>query len=119
MPSPTSTSVGANVAATDLQPGDQLLAARLVPKDRWSEEVKDKVQISAMLTPERAVGGNLKKGDLVGVYLSFDPFNLDEAGQSTDDGGRRRRRRTRRDDPPTRRTPTSTDTDERRRRRRT
>ena len=79
--------VGANVAATDLQPGDQLLAARLVAKEQVSEEVKDKVQISAMLTPERAVGGSLKKGDLVGVYLSFDPFELDEAGQDAD--GRR------------------------------
>ena len=62
MPSPTSTEVGANVAATDLQPGDQLLAARLVPKDEVAEEVKDKVQISAMLTPERAVGGSLEEG---------------------------------------------------------
>jgi pilus assembly protein CpaB len=76
--------VRANVAATDLQPGDQLLAARLVPKDEVSEDVKDKVQVSAMLTPERAVGGSLKKGDLVGVYLSFDPVKYDEAGRSTD-----------------------------------
>jgi pilus assembly protein CpaB len=76
--------VGANVAAADLQPGDQLLAARLVPEDEVAVEVKDKVQVSAMLTPERAVGGSLKKGDLVGVYLSFDPFNLDEAGQDTE-----------------------------------
>jgi pilus assembly protein CpaB len=75
--------VGANVAATDLQPGDQLLAARLVPKDQVSEDVKDKVQISTVLAAERAVGGTLKKGDLVGVYLSFDPFALDETGQST------------------------------------
>lgn len=75
--------VGANVAATDLQPGDQLLAARLVAKDKVSEEVTDKVQISALLAPERAVGGSLQKGDLVGVYLSFDPFTLDEAGQSS------------------------------------
>jgi pilus assembly protein CpaB len=73
--------VGRNVAAADLQPGDQLLAARLVPQDEVAVEVKDKVQVSAMLTPERAVGGNLKKGDLVGVYLSFDPFAYDEAGQ--------------------------------------
>jgi pilus assembly protein CpaB len=76
--------VGANVAAADLQPGDQLLAARLVPRDQVAVEVNDKVQISAMLTPERAVGGSLKKGDLVGVYLSFNPFNLDEAGQRTE-----------------------------------
>lgn len=75
--------VGANVAATDLQPGDQLLAARLVAKDRVSQEVTDKVQISTLLAAERAVGGALQKGDLVGVYLSFDPFALDEAGQSS------------------------------------
>ena len=73
--------VGDNVAATDLQPGDQLLEARLVPKDEVAEEIEDKVQVSAMLTPERAVGGSLKEGDLVGVYLSFDPFELDKAGQ--------------------------------------
>jgi pilus assembly protein CpaB len=77
--------VGANVAATDLQPGDQLLAARLVAKDQVSEDVKDKVQIATILTPERAVGGSLKKGDLVGVYLSFDPFTLEEAGASAAD----------------------------------
>lgn len=68
--------VGTNVAATDLQPGDQLLAARLVPKDQISEAVTDKVQISILLAAERAVGGSLQKGDLVGVYLSFDPFDL-------------------------------------------
>jgi pilus assembly protein CpaB len=73
--------VGDNVAATDLQPGDQLLAARLIPQDQVSEVVTDKVQISALLEAERAVGGSLQKGDLVGVYLSFDPFDLDEAGQ--------------------------------------
>ena len=76
-------SVGANVAATDLQPGDQLLAARLIAKEQVSEEVTDKVQISILLAAERAVGGSLQKGDLVGVYLSFDPFALDEAGQSS------------------------------------
>ena len=73
--------VGDNVAATDLQPGDQLVAARLIPKDAVAVEIKDKVQVSAMLTPERSVGGTLKAGDLVGVYLSFDPFELDKAGQ--------------------------------------
>jgi pilus assembly protein CpaB len=75
--------VGDNVAATDLQPGDQLLEARLVPKAQVSEDVKDKVQISFLLDAERAVGGTLKKGDLVGVYLSFEPFDLDTA-QPTD-----------------------------------
>jgi pilus assembly protein CpaB len=76
--------LGANVAGADLQPGDQLLAARLVPKDQVAVEVKDKVQISKEFTAEQAVGGNLKKGDLVGVYLSFDPFNSEEAGQNAE-----------------------------------
>ena len=53
--------MGANVAATDLQPGDQLLAARLVPKEQVSEDVTDKVQISALLDAERAVGGSLRR----------------------------------------------------------
>jgi pilus assembly protein CpaB len=75
--------VGDQVAATDLQPGDQLLAARLAAKELVSEALTDKVQISVLLEAERAVGGSLRKGDLVGVYLSFDPFNLDDAGQST------------------------------------
>ena len=73
--------VGEQVAASDLQPGDQLLAARLAAQDLVTEEVTDKVQISALLEAERAVGGALKKGDLVGVYLSFDPFDVDVSGQ--------------------------------------
>ena len=73
--------VGEQVAASDLQPGDQLLAARLAAKDLVTEEVTDKVQIAALLEAERAVGGALKKGDLVGVYLSFDPFDVDVSGQ--------------------------------------
>ena len=74
------------VAATDLEPGDQLLAARLAAKELVTGEVTDKVQISALLEAERAVGGVLQKGDLVGVYLSFDPFALDDAGQDTASG---------------------------------
>ena len=78
-------SVGDNVAAADLLPGDQLLAARLVPEEAVTEVVTDKVQVSALFAPERAVGGALEKGDLVGVYLSFDPFSLESAGQLTAD----------------------------------
>lgn len=82
--------VGSLVAATDLQPGDQLLAARLVSPEAVAEEVTDKVQVSALLEAERAVGGAIQKGQLVGVYLSFDPFELDAAAQppvTTDPGG--------------------------------
>jgi pilus assembly protein CpaB len=76
--------VGDQVAASDLQPGDQLLAARLAGKEMVTEEITDKVQVSALLEAERAVGGALKKGDLVGVYLSFDPFDVDVSGQGPD-----------------------------------
>ena len=72
--------VGDNVAATDLQPGDQLVEARLVKKEELSDDVKDKVQVAVLLEAERAVGGSLQKGDLVGVYLSFEPFDFDPSG---------------------------------------
>ena len=73
-------SLGDEVAAADLQPGDQLLAARLAAKEAVVEEVSDKVQVSTLLEAERAVGGAIKKGDLVGVYVSFDPFDVEVAG---------------------------------------
>lgn len=75
--------VGDNVAAADLLPGDQLLTERLVPRSTVTDEVTDKVQVAALLEPERAVGGVLEKGDLVAVYLSFDPFSVDTAGLPT------------------------------------
>ena len=74
--------IGDQVAASDLQPGDQLLAARLGLEESVSDEVTDKVQISTLLEAQRAVGGAIQKGDLVGVYVSFDPFNTDEAGEA-------------------------------------
>jgi pilus assembly protein CpaB len=77
--------VGANVASTDLQPGDQLVKARLVTKDHVAEDIKDKVQIATpVLGPERAVGGALTKGDLVGVYLSVDSRESTKAGPTND-----------------------------------
>ena len=72
--------LGNDVAATDLQPGDQLLQARLAPKEAVVGTVSDKVQVSTLLEAERAVGGAIKQGDLVGIYVSFDPFDVDVAG---------------------------------------
>src|SRR4051794_40764704 len=72
-------SIGDKVAAVDLEPGDQLLAARIVNKTKVSADVSDKVQVSALLDVQRAAGGALQKGDLVGVYLSFDPFDAQAA----------------------------------------
>ena len=76
--------LGDQVASSDLEPGDQLVAARLASKDVTSDEVADKVQVSVLLEAERAVGGALEKGDLVGVYLSFVPFGTGEAGEGSD-----------------------------------
>jgi len=67
--------IGDQVAASDLQPGDQLLAARLGLEETVSDEVTDKVQVSTLLEAQ---------GDLVGVYVSFDPFDSDEAGGAVD-----------------------------------
>lgn len=78
--------VGTNVAATDLQPGDQLVSARLIPKTAVTVDVTDKVQVSTRLPVERVVGGALRPGDLVGVYLSFEPIDddLDSDAAATD-----------------------------------
>jgi pilus assembly protein CpaB len=59
------------VAAVELQPGDQLISARLA--DSTTAGPAGKVQISANLTADRAVGGALHAGDLVGVYMTFSP----------------------------------------------
>jgi len=75
--------VGEQVAGSDLQPGDQLIVARLVSEVKETNVPEGKLQISATLEPERAVGGALKAGDTVGVYLSFDPFDVDEAGRAS------------------------------------
>ena len=72
--------IGEQVAAADLQVGDQLLAARLASEDVVTTEITDKVQVSALLAAERAVGGAIQQGDLVGVYLSFEPFDVDDSG---------------------------------------
>ena len=74
--------IGSQVAASDLYPGDQLV------KDRLAAAVDntipaDKVQISAALSSERAVGGAIKAGDLVGVYLSFEPFDTNAPESDT------------------------------------
>jgi pilus assembly protein CpaB len=65
------------VAPIDLQPGEQLLAARVAapedltvpgtvaPPDGASE-------VSILLEPQRAVGGRLAAGDTVGVHVSLD-----------------------------------------------
>jgi pilus assembly protein CpaB len=63
-------------ATVDLQPGEQLLAARFAAPDErgaGTPELPDGDQeISVLLEPQRAVGGRLTAGDTVGVYVSID-----------------------------------------------
>jgi pilus assembly protein CpaB len=75
--------LGSKVTTVDLQPGDQLLLARLADKQQVDADLQDKVQVSTLLTPERAVGGVLAKGDTVGVYLSFPPFDTNVPSTDT------------------------------------
>src|SRR5262245_4543391 len=73
--------VGDQVAASDLQPGDQLVQARLAAQVQ--SDHADKVTISATFSAERAVGGTIKAGDSVGVYLSFEPFDSNKLESDT------------------------------------
>lgn len=72
-------SVEGKVAAVELLPGEQLVAARLT-EGSVSNAPKGLMQISVMLEAQRAVGGQLVAGDLVGVFLSFDPFDTNDVG---------------------------------------
>lgn len=63
------------VTAVDLEPGEQLLAARLVdPRDLvpGTVPVPDGLEeVTLLLTPERLLGGRIEAGDKVTVYTSF------------------------------------------------
>ena len=69
------------VVAVDLEPGEVLLRSRLVgAEDLARAAVPEGMQeLTVALEPERAVGGSLNAGDTVGVVLSFEPFERDEA----------------------------------------
>ena len=73
------------VAAVDLEPGEQLLTSRLVSRDRLSRaSVPAGLQeLTVSLDPTRAVGGSLNVGDTVGVFLSFEPFDLPDTDNQT------------------------------------
>ncbi|SDM64333.1 pilus assembly protein CpaB [Geodermatophilus siccatus] len=65
------------VATVDLQPGEQLLAARFaVPEDLGVPGTvpapEGAAEVSLLLEPQRAVGGRLAAGDTVGVHVSLD-----------------------------------------------
>ncbi|WP_448607811.1 Flp pilus assembly protein CpaB [Geodermatophilus sp. URMC 60] len=65
------------VATVDLQPGEQLLAARFAaPADLTVPGTvtppEGASEVSILLEPQRAVGGRLAAGDTVGVHVSLE-----------------------------------------------
>jgi pilus assembly protein CpaB len=79
-------SLEGKVAAIALLPGEQLVAGRFVDPEAYQESLggaaqievpADQLQVTVSLSPERVVGGQLRPGDLVAVFASFDPFALD------------------------------------------
>ena len=65
------------VATSDLQPGEQLLAARFAaPADLTAPGTvpppEGASEVSILLEPQRAVGGRLAAGDTVGVHVSLE-----------------------------------------------
>jgi pilus assembly protein CpaB len=71
-------------ASVDLLPGEQVTKARFVSQGDAvrGEAPAGLLQVTVPLDPERALGGNIRTGDTVGVLLSFDPFD-GENGQKT------------------------------------
>jgi pilus assembly protein CpaB len=64
------------VATVDLQPGEQLLAARFAAPEDLSvpgtvPAPEGAAEVSLLLEPQRAVGGRLAAGDTVGVQVSL------------------------------------------------
>jgi pilus assembly protein CpaB len=69
------------VAATDLFPGEQLVASRFVTAETLEnaaliEIPTDALEVTISISPERALGGQLVADDVVAVIASFDPFDL-------------------------------------------
>ena len=73
------------VAAIALLPGEQLVEDRFLTLDAYQESAgtaanvtvpEDLLQVTISLTPDRVLGGELRPGDLVVVFASFDPFPL-------------------------------------------
>jgi pilus assembly protein CpaB len=63
------------VTAVALEPGEQLLASRLVdPSQRTTpgavQVPKGMQEVTVLLPPESVVGGTLRAGDLVGLYVT-------------------------------------------------
>lgn len=71
-------------ASVDLLPGEQVSRTRFVSSGDAVRGTAPAglLQVTVSLDPERALGGNLRAGDTVGVLLSFKPFD-GENGQKS------------------------------------
>ncbi|HUF33040.1 MAG TPA: SAF domain-containing protein [Acidimicrobiales bacterium] len=67
------------VTRTDLVPGEQLLRSRFVTpvEARRGDVPEGLLQVTVDLAPQRALGGQIRPGDTVGVLMSFSPFDLE------------------------------------------
>jgi pilus assembly protein CpaB len=70
------------VTSVALVPGEQVIASRFVTPQQFSEtrefDIPDELlAVTLSLSPDRALGGELKPGDLVAVIASFGPFDID------------------------------------------
>lgn len=82
------------VAQIELRPGEQLLASRWVDPIVFQRDVGRVTEIptglqevTVSLTPDRAGGGAILPGDTVGVFATFDPFEISsEVPVELDDG---------------------------------
>lgn len=81
--------LGDKVALVDLMAGEQLVAARFGTKAEMAAQTGVDVpagllRVTVSLEPQRALGGQVRPGDTVGVLSSFDPFDVD-GGTGDDD----------------------------------
>jgi pilus assembly protein CpaB len=65
------------VVAVDLLPGEQLVRSRFATPTQLAEESKVQVpeglqEVTISIEPQRAVGGQIRPGDIVGFFSSFD-----------------------------------------------
>ncbi|TJY71518.1 pilus assembly protein CpaB [Arthrobacter sp. CAU 1506] len=70
------TDLKGKITSVELQPGEQLLATRLVEPDeliRGTVPVPDGLQeVTVQLEPQRVIGGKVKAGDTVGLFISYE-----------------------------------------------
>jgi pilus assembly protein CpaB len=85
-------SLDGRIASIDLTPGEQLVIDRFVePRDFDATPSRigvpaGKVEVTAGLDPERALGGRVRPGDRVAIFLSFEPFDITGATAISKDG---------------------------------